>query len=352
MVDWELALTTARTLAKTGPPLTLDEAISAVSELRRLAAVAEQHVATATGLTPVNPAAPPPARIVDRPGWLASNVSGLQTVVEPLLVAAAAGNATGNGLVASTVRGATAKAAALQLGPMLAYLSGRVLGQFDVLAPAPGQLLLVAPNIVEAERRLGVEPRDFRLWVCLHEVTHRWQFAAVDWLRDYFLTQVAAFLTVDAASGTKPPLLDRLRTAASVLADTVRNGDSRNSIVDVAVSPAQRDVVDRIMALMTLLEGHADYVMDGVGPGVVPSVALIRARFTAHRQAASPLHAVLRRLFAVETKLRQYTEGRAFVRAVVENVGMTGFNAVWESPETLPTLPELAEPALWLKRVG
>src|SRR5439155_24697804 len=190
----------------------------------------------------------------------------------------------------------------------------RVLGQYEVFAADPGQLLLVAPNIVDVERKLGAEPRDFRLWVCLHEVTHRTQFTAVPWLRGHFLGEVQAF--VDASQLDRDQMLDRLRGGLSALADAVRNPDSRASVLDLVQTPAQRRVLDRLTILMTLLEGHAEFVMDGVGPTVVPSVDTIRAKFNKRREAANPLERVLRKLLGIEGKLRQYAEGRKFVHGV------------------------------------
>jgi coenzyme F420 biosynthesis associated uncharacterized protein len=237
----------------------------------------------------------------------------------------------------------------VQAGTVLAYLSGRVLGQYEVFSTDPGQLLLVAPNIVEIERRLDANPRDFRLWVCLHEVTHRTQFTAVPWLRSHFLSEVSAFVE---AGGAPEQIAERVRQAVSSVADAVRNPDSRASVLDIVQTPGQRAVLDRITALMTLLEGHAEFVMDGVGPEVVPSVADIRSKFNRRREGGNPVERMVRRLLGIEAKLRQYAEGRAFVHQVVDRVGMAGFNKVWTSPETLPKIAELTDPAAWVVRVG
>jgi coenzyme F420 biosynthesis associated uncharacterized protein len=242
-----------------------------------------------------------------------------------------------------------ARLTAVQTGTILAYLSGRVLGQYEVFSADPGQLLLVAPNIVEVERRLAAPPRDFRLWVCLHEVAHRTQFTAVPWLRGHFLAEVGAFVD---AGGAPEQTADRLRHAASALVDVIRNPDGRTSVLDIVQTPAQRIVLDRITALMTLLEGHAEYVMDGVGPEVVPTVSEIRAKFNRRREGGNPVERFIRRVLGVDAKLRQYAEGRTFVQGVVDRVGMAGFNHIWDSPLTLPTLRELSDPAAWVRRTG
>jgi coenzyme F420 biosynthesis associated uncharacterized protein len=237
----------------------------------------------------------------------------------------------------------------VQAGTVLAYLSGKVLGQYEVFSSDPGQLLLVAPNIVEVERKLDATPRDFRLWVCLHEVTHRTQFTAVPWLRAHFLGEVAAFVD---ATGQPEQFAERARQALGAVVEVVRDPTSRVSVLDIVQTPAQRAVLDRITALMTLLEGHAEFVMDGVGPEVVPSVKDIRSKFNQRRESGNPVEKLIRRLLGVDAKLRQYAEGRRFVHDVVSRVGMTGFNKVFSSPITLPKLSELTDAPAWIARVG
>ncbi|NUO55546.1 MAG: zinc-dependent metalloprotease [Hamadaea sp.] len=344
-VDWDLAASTAATLGPTGPKVTRAEAAEVVRQLRELTGEAAGHVAEFTGLVPQVDV--PPVRVVDRRDWAAVNVSGMRQVIGPLAARLSKRSQTA-GTGAMEMVGA--KLTAVQAGTVLAYLSGRVLGQYEVFSGEPGQLLLVAPNIVAVERKLGAEPRDFRLWVCLHEVTHRTQFTAVPWLRGHFLSEVKAF--VDAADTDPAALLGRLRRAVSAAADAVRDKGGQTSVLDVVQTPGQRAVMDRLTALMTLVEGHAEVVMDGVGPRVIPSVDAIRARFDRRRATANPVESVIRRLLGVDAKLRQYAEGRKFVQSVIDRAGMAGFNKVWAAPENLPTLADLADPDAWVARVA
>ena len=341
-VDWDLAAATAATLGRSGPQVSYDEAVDVVADLKRLTAEAAGHVAAYTQMRPVGP--DPGVRVVDRRDWAAANIAGLRQVVQPLAERLAGGRPPGQ--IAAAIGG---RITGVQAGTVLAYLSGRVLGQYEVFSADPGQLLLVAPNIVDVERRLDADPRDFRLWVALHEVTHRTQFTAVPWLRGHFLGEVQAF--VDAAQLDREQMMERLRNGVFALAEAVRNPDSRTSVLDLVQTPAQRRVLDRLTALMTLLEGHAEFVMDGVGPEVVPSVDEIRSKFNQRREAANPLERVLRKLLGIEVKLRQYAEGRKFVHTVVERVGMTEFNRIWQSPLTLPRVSELSDPDAWVQRV-
>src|SRR5689334_16721058 len=188
LVDWDLAAATAGALGKTGPTVTYVEATEVVTDLRRLTDEAAEHVATFTRLDA--PAAP--ARVVDRKDWSTVNINGLRQVINPLVTKLAGDRDPG-----AFVNAVGSRVTGVQAGTVLAYLSGKVLGQYEVFSSDPGTLLLVAPNIVEVERRLEVTPRDFRLWVALHEVTHQTQFTAVPWLRAHFLGEVRAF--VDAA---------------------------------------------------------------------------------------------------------------------------------------------------------
>jgi coenzyme F420 biosynthesis associated uncharacterized protein len=341
-VDWDLAAATAATLGRTGPQVSYEDAVEVVGDLRQLTDEAAGHVLDYTGMRATGP--DPGVRVVDRRDWAATNINGLKQVVQPLAERLTGGRPPGQlaGAIGARVTG-------VQAGTVLAYLSGRVLGQYEVFSADPGQLLLVAPNIVDVERKLGVDPRDFRLWVCLHEVTHRTQFTAVPWLRGHFLGEVQAF--VDAAQIDREQLMERLRHGVWSLAEAIRNPDSRSSVLDLVQTPAQRRVLDRLTALMTLLEGHAEFVMDGVGPQVVPSVDAIRSKFNQRRESANPLERVLRKLLGIEVKLRQYAEGRKFVHTVVERVGMAEFNRIWQSPLTLPRLSELTDPDAWVHRV-
>jgi coenzyme F420 biosynthesis associated uncharacterized protein len=245
-------------------------------------------------------------------------------------------------------RAVTATTAGLQIGGVLAYLGGRVLGQYDPFGggDGDGRLLLVAPNVYAAQQALDLPSADFGMWVCLHEATHRLQFTAVPWLRDHFAQEVGQFLSM--ADGTRGGIIERLPEAISAIRGS--GGDSL-VLVELLQGPEQRAVLDRLLALTTLLEGHADHVMDAAGPDVVPSVETIRARFTLRRRGGGLVDRLLRALLGVEAKVKQYAVGSAFTKYVVLAVGMDGFNRVWESPETLPTRAELADPASWLRRL-
>ncbi|MBT2440404.1 zinc-dependent metalloprotease [Streptomyces sp. ISL-36] len=367
MVDWNLAVATATRLVKPGPEVSREEARDVVAELRRHAKASEEHVRGFTRMIPEgHEPRDTPVLVVDRAGWIKANVAGFRELLSPLLEKMQERRSnTPGGAVLGAVGG---KVTGVELGMLLSFLASRILGQYETFAPATrefpagdpndpgsggGRLLLVAPNIVHVERELAVDPHDFRLWVCLHEETHRTQFTAVPWLRDHLQGEIQSFL--GATEVDPSTVVERLREAAQALAGgrpEGEEGEPAPSLVELVQTPEQREILGRLTAVMSLLEGHADYVMDGVGPQVVPSVAEIREKFQQRRaRGASRLDLALRKLLGLDAKLRQYRDGERFVRSVVDQVGMDGFNRVWTSPNTLPTKTEIAKPAEWVARV-
>jgi coenzyme F420 biosynthesis associated uncharacterized protein len=230
------------------------------------------------------------------------------------------------------------------VGGLLGFMGSKVLGQFDPFYEPDGRLLLVAPNIVHVEREIGADPTDFRLWVCLHEETHRVQFTAVPWMRGHFFSEIEAIASTVEPAGV-------LEDGFQRLVEGIKDGARGGSLVDVMSTPEQREIMDRVTGVMSLLEGHADVVMDGVGPTVIPSVDKIRRAFNQRRKGIGTLDRVLRRLLGLDAKMAQYRDGAAFVRTVVDKVGMEEFNAVWAGPENLPSKAEIADPQAWVARV-
>jgi len=376
MIDWDVAISTGVRFARQGPEVSLADARAVVAELRGLTAVVQQPVRELTGLTSQGEVGP--VAVVDRPGWIKANVGGFRVVLEPLADRLAERSSALP--AAGSVFGAVgSRATGMQAGLILAYLSSRVLGQYELFLPpgeggAPsangtgtngtgngangtatatsssvGRLTLVAPNIVMIERELGVDPHDFRRWVCLHEETHRVQFTSVPWLRGYVQGMMTEFLLASDLDASA--IIDRMRSAAGAVVGAVRGNESE-SLIEAMQTPAQRALLDKLTAVMTLVEGHGDYVMDAVGPSVVPSVEDIREKFSHRRGSAGRLEQIFRRVLGIDLKMKQYEQGSVFVSTVVAEAGMAGFNKVWTSPETLPTRAEIENPREWLERVG
>jgi len=343
LIDWDVAARAARRFSPPPPSVTRAEADQVVGELYQAASRAGDHVAELTALH--EPSVSAATRVIERAAWVDVNAAGMRNVLTPLVEKLTADNPVGR--IAESIGG---RITGVQVGLVLGFLSGKVLGQFEFFDRPGGQLLLVAPNIVSVERQLKVTPSDFRLWVCLHEVTHRVQFTAVPWLRQHMYDEVAA---LTAATETDPSAIkERLSAGVSELVKVVRGQGEGDGLLNVIATPEQRAVVDRITAFMSLVEGHAEYVMNAVPRSVIPSQDVIEKRFAVRRRSGgNALDRVLRRLLGLDMKTKQYVDGSAFVRTVIERVGVDGFNAIWSSKQTLPTKAEISEPLSWIKRV-
>jgi coenzyme F420 biosynthesis associated uncharacterized protein len=342
MVDWDLAVRVGSRLVGEGPQVSRSEAVAVVEELREGAERSTPLVREFTGLVATERSAP--VLVVDRQGWIQANTDGFAALSAPLIEKLTSQRGAPGSLteaIGSRITGA-------ELGAMLGFLGSKVLGQFDPFHERPGEqgrLLLVAPNIVHVEREIGADPHDFRLWVCLHEETHRVQFTAVPWMAGHLRSEMDEII---GSVQTNPSEI--VRDLGQKIGDLV-SGKTDGSLLDLLGTPEQKEVIDRITGVMSLLEGHADVVMDGVGPEVIPSVAAIRRKFTERRKGVGALDRLLRRLLGLDQKMAQYRDGAVFVRAAIEKVGMERFNAVWESPENLPTKKEILDPSLWIARV-
>jgi len=337
MVDWELAVSMASRLAGAGPEISAAEAAATVAELRDGAERSTAYVHDFTGLDAG--ALTAPVLVVDRSAWIRANADGFARLIGPVIEKVA----ERKGPPGPVTQAVGSRITGAEVGGLLGFMASKVLGQFDPFHEPHGRLLLVAPNVVHVERELDANPRDFRLWVCLHEETHRVQFTAVPWMRDHLFAQFTAL-----AESLEPQRF--LDEGLQRIIDAVKNGRG-GSILDLLSTPEQKEILDRVTGVMSLLEGHADYVMDGVGPQVIPSVESIRAKFTERRKGVGTLDRLLRKLLGLEAKMAQYRDGARFVRAVVDKVGMDDFNAVWATAENLPTLAEVHDPDVWVARV-
>ncbi len=342
MVDWDLAVRMGTRLAGEGPSVSRGEADAVVAELRAGAERATGLVRDHTGLEAGQGTAP--VLVIGREGWVQANADGFAHVLAPLVARLTEKKGAPSGVTAAV----GSRVTGTEVGVLLGFLGSKVLGQFDPFHEPAGRLLLVAPNIVHVERELGADPHDFRLWVCLHEETHRVQFTAVPWMREHLFAQMQALIeTVEPSAA----LEDLLRRAVQQIRSGERRGGGGGGLLDLVGTPEQKEILDRVTGVMSLLEGHADVVMDGVGPAVIPSVEKIRRAFNERRQGIGPLDRLLRRLLGLDAKMAQYRDGAAFVRAVVDKVGMAEFNAVWSEPAHLPSMAEIHDPEAWVTRV-
>jgi coenzyme F420 biosynthesis associated uncharacterized protein len=318
-VDWDAAVTAGAMVLPAGPQLSPDEIDELVADLRRAADEATEH---AVAVTQLATAAEAKVLVVDRASWLKACTQSASA-----LLGGVGGEAP---LAETTWERARAKALGGQAGVVFAAIATRILGQFDPFYE-PNRLLLVAPNVVGVERELAANPRDFRLWVCLHEQTHRLQFGQAPWLREHLIGLIGELLDGDE-------LKYGWRTA---------DDSGRRSIIG---SPEQRAAFDSATAVMSLLEGYADVMMDRVGSEVVPTYAEIRAAFE-RRRSGGGWFSWVQKLFGFDLKYAQYREGAAFCRAVIEAADVPTLNQAFSAPGMLPSLGELDDPQRWLHRL-
>ncbi len=346
-VDWSLAERVAVRAAGTDPFHRSYHADSLVADFDELTTLAEEQVAIATGLRSL--AGPARARVDDRGDWIRANIASFQRLMRP--VTNRLEQTMGSGLVAPIGR----RIAGAEVGALLGWMSSRVLGQYDLLViededPEEQDLVhYVGPNILALEKKFAFPPREFRQWLALHEVTHRMQFTGIPWMREHFLGLVDGM--VSAVDEDPKQLLDAVTRAA----EQIRKGTNpldEGGLAAVFSSSAQRELLEHIGGLMSLLEGHGDVTMDRAGADQIPSAVRFGQVLRQRRQNANPAMKLLQKLIGLEAKLKQYEQGERFIEAVEGVGGEHQLDRAWEDPANLPTMTEIRDPKAWLARVG
>lgn len=338
-IDWSSAQAAALMITPPGPRITDAHRLRAVKQLRDSAAKAPEIIADCARLPERGSGVP--ELVVDRAGFVKANIQTASHLMSELGVPDEAPNASQR--LAGIPRGRG-------VGAAVGYLATRVLGQYDAFGPSP-RLLLVAPSIVAAEQKLKVAPKDFRMWVALHEQTHRVQFANAPWLSGWIIDQMSELVAAEQSSHFLADLDERLETWQK---DAHDNRELSTRVMH-ATSPASVGTLERVSAVMSLLEGHADVMMDRGGPQVIPTLETIRSRFDKRRNRTG-LSAMVGRLIGMDTKLAQYRDGAAFCRGVIssretEQAGIDLLNTVFTSPDALPSMEEILHPENWLARI-
>jgi coenzyme F420 biosynthesis associated uncharacterized protein len=341
VIDWIIAQRIATFVAGTGdaePPTT---------DLAALATEAQERVVAYTGLTPARPLPPPEG--ISRKEWVESNIDSMRLLLDPVLQRAGdnlgplkPAMEIGMGIVMST-----------EVGVVLGYLGQRVLGQYELVLldeaveNRPPRLLFVLPNLGQAVQAFGAEEDQFMTWVTLHEVTHAVQFAGVPWLHAHVAGMVrellkSAEVRLEAPRKLRIPSTDEVKRVLGHL----RNGD----LISIVTTTPERETLDRVQAVMAVIEGHAEHVMDAVAPDLLPSLPKLRAALDRRRRSQSGLSRIVAKLLGLELKLRQYEQGKFFCDAIVRERGPGALHHLWSSPDVLPTMAELRNPRAWVER--
>ncbi len=378
-VDWEFARTVAKRFSNEDSFADSYHAESLESDLLELTTQAEELVQLETGL--VSNAGPAKAKVTDRMGWVDANLASFDRLLRPLIgrmnnaesedetrfsereflqslgtvgdLLGPVGDAVGAvaGQVSETVG---PKVAGAEVGALLGWMSGRVLGQYDLLIIEDERpedqdwVYYVGANVLKLEKQYGFPPREFRLWIAVHECTHRAQFTGVPWLRPYFLSLVNELL--DTVDPDPTRLVDAIKESFS-------DGNRGQAIKDGGIgnllaSPEQKETMDKVTGLMSLLEGHGDITMDRAAKHLIPSQPRFARVMSHRRKNATGIAKLVQRLTGMEAKLAQYEEGESFIHAVETAGGRELFDQVWTAPEALPTIEEIRSPELWIARVG
>jgi len=344
-INWEMAEKVAVRLARRQPPTPASEIASLREDFRELTVQAVALVEAATGLR--SEAGPARARVTDRPGWVRANIASFQRLLRPVT------DKLGPRLEKSPVAPVTRAVSGAQLGTILGWMSTRVLGQYDLLLieeerPEDQDIVYyVGPNVLALEKRFGFPPREFRLWLAIHEVTHRAQFTGVPWLRPHFLSLVEASL--DAIDPDPRRFVEALRRTVQEMR-AGRNPLADGGLVGLLAGPEQQVVLQQIMGLMSLLEGHGDITMNRAGGELIPSAERFGRVLRQRREQAKGATKLLQQAIGLEAKLKQYEQGERFVEAVERTGGAALLEQVWGGPEWLPSLAEIREPDLWIDR--
>jgi coenzyme F420 biosynthesis associated uncharacterized protein len=341
MIDWVIARRIATFVAGTG------DAPAPSADLAALATEAQERVIAYTGLQPARPLPPPEG--IGRREWVDSNIDSMRLLLDPVLQRAGdnlgplkPAMEIGMGIILST-----------EVGVVVGYLAQRVLGQYELVLldeaveNRPPRLLFVLPNLGQAVQAFGAEEQQFMTWVALHEVTHAVQFAGVPWLHAHVAGLVRELLTsaevrLETPRKLRIPSTDEVKRVLGHL----REGD----LISIVTTTPERDTLDRVQAVMAVIEGHAEHVMDAVAPDLLPSLPKLRAALDRRRKSQSGLSRLVAKLLGLELKLKQYEQGKFFCDAIVRERGPGALQHLWSSPELLPTLAEIRNPDAWLER--
>ena len=345
-VDWGLAQRIAVGLAGEGAPAgpfrqeavddACAEAVTLVLEYTRLSLA-----------QPV-----PSPELVDRAEWARLGLRTLRELSEDLERRIAEGISL-PGPLGSAARSLAGASAGAEAGIAVGYGARKVLGQYDLAlagADREPRLLFIGPNLASAHADLGEDPALFLRWIAIHETTHALQFSSVPWLRSHIAGLLDRLIKGASARLDQSSLRELgrrvFRTDPRSIIRTVLRGD----LPRLLSGPRQRELLDQIQVVMSVIEGHAEHVMDAAGGSVDPGYGRLREHLEARRANRGGLGEVVARILGMDLKLRQYRVGKAFCDEIVADAGVGGLNEVWSGPEALPTLAELEQPLDWLRR--
>jgi coenzyme F420 biosynthesis associated uncharacterized protein len=342
VIDWIVAEWIAARVAGEG------NAPAPRVDLAPIVADAERRVIAYTGLQPIGPLPEPEG--ISRREWVATNIASTRALIEPMLerLTEHLGPVKGAAQLWLGVTGSS------EVGLLIGYMGQRVMGQYELVllkehaGGRPPRLLFVLPNLGEAIRRFEADEQEFITWVALHEVTHAVQFGGVPWLQDHLAGLLRELLESAEARMAKQR---QLKLPSRETLERVGRAALKADLIGMVATEPERAVMDRAQAVMAVIEGHAEHVMDAVAPELLPSLPDLRRALDERRQVQSPFGRLVSRLLGLEMKLKQYERGKLFCDAIVRSRGEAALRQLFSSPEALPSLAEIEDPEAWLRRM-
>ncbi|HEX4867410.1 MAG TPA: zinc-dependent metalloprotease [Acidimicrobiales bacterium] len=337
--------------------------------LEQLARVADLHVADVTGLSTSLTGRPVVAAPVNRTGWVMASLDAYRPLMERLAAALGpdaqateaepedAGDPMA-GMLAGMLKAFQPMMLAMTAGSMVGHLARRSLGQYDLPIPRPAsgahpdELLLVVPNLDEFATEWSLARDDLRLWVCVHEIAHHTVFA-VPHVRarmdDLLARHVSSFRSdpggfegrldeLDLSDPSSPGGLQELMGSPEV-------------ILGAITSPEQEALRPQMDALVAVVVGVVDHVLDTVGAKLIGSYGMLTEALRRRRVEAAESDRFVERLFGLELTQATYDRGSRFVEGVIERAGDDGLRRLWADEANLPTPNEVDAPGLWLARL-
>ena len=320
-----------------------------IDQYQNMLLAAQQQVETYTGLSATG--LPEKVLVFDQKDWIDANVVSFRFLFDPIsdrYVKTLEAMGPGQG---ASVNRLAHSVLSIQVGIIMGYLARNVLGQFDLSLPEPekgGKLYVVEPNVRRVELQMALDAREFRQWITLHEVTHSYEFHCNSWLRDHLSDSMQEYLkTIDWRGLSRPDFFRGLGRRNPGTDDALRAG----GLISIISTPEQREILARLQAIMCVLEGYSNHVMDQVGKELLSTYGVMKERFERRREMKSGAEKLFQRLIGIDLKLEQYKLGQQFVDAVVNAEGVAFLNRVWESPDAMPSINEVRDPAAWIERI-
>ena len=342
-VDWELAKRIASRVAGDEPLSRSYLGDSLHRDFSEFTPLAEELVGTETGLTSSEGSAR--AKVIDREGWIDAKIRSFTRLLRPVLAESSDSDPTS---------GIARKIAAAELGAALGWMSRRVLGQYDLLLAEDEDrdeqdfVYYVGPNILAIEKKFAFDPKQFRLWLALHELTHRSQFTGVPWLRPRFLELVNQMLD------EVEPDPDRVKQGLQDFVQMKRNGKdplADGGVAQLFASERQKELLDSVGGMMSLVEGHGDVTMSRAATGHVPHAQRFHRVMQERRNSATGVSRLMQKVMGLEAKLAQYQAGEDFIAAIESQRGDRAVDLIWQDQDHLPSMAEIRNPTAWMERV-